>query len=397
MLGFSSHKKKHVYAALIDISSGSVGVAIVATQENDGVPTLLYTHRTHMRITKYDSVKADNLRRVREALFSASLLLSQEGYLTLKGHDPHAKISQVYVTCSSPWSYTLAQNVQYENDIRFKINQSIIDDLIQSAVQGISNHLKDNALLTEEGFETVEQATMDIRVNDYQVTNPVGLSGTTVSLSHIVGLVPKEISTGVHEVQDKLFRNSEHRIHTYILVMFCVIQDMFRKINSLCIIDVTGEATEFGIAENGLLLENTYIPHGSNTFIRSIMQKTGKPQSDVSSLMQAYSENSQTSIAELGEHIDLFVENLAEGLRKILERRALPKEIFITVHRPHEKLFKDMITAAFKKVSPETRHIVLVDSTLVNEISKGENDDVYLALGARFFHKLHSYSEATKN
>jgi hypothetical protein len=350
-----------------------------------------------MRITKYDSVKADNLRRVREALFSACLLLSQEGYLALKSYDPRGKVSKVYVTCSSPWSYTLAQHVQYENDIRFKINQSIIDDLIQSAILEISNHLKESKLITDEGFETVEQATMNVRINDYLVSNPIGLSGTMVSLSHIVGLIPREILNGVYEVQDKLFRNSEHRVHTYTLVMFCIIQDMFKNVHSMCIIDVTGEATEFGIAENSLLLENTFVPFGSNTFIRTIMQRTEKPQSDIITMMQAYSDGSQTMTKEFIDHIDQCAETIADGLRKILERRLIPTEIFITAHKPHEKLFRDIIAAAFKKVSDSERQIVLIDSTIINQISKGENGDAYLALSARFFHKLHSQSEDSKN
>lgn len=397
MFGFGNDDKKQMYAALIDISSGSVGVAIVASNHEMDSPTVIYTHRINMRITAYDSVKADDLRRVREALFSASLILSQEGHLALKEHDSHAKITKVFVTCSAPWSITLVQNVEYENDIRFKVGHSIINDLIKSAVMEISNHLKDNPVFVSDGFETVEQTTTDIKINDYSVSNPIGLSGTSISLSHIVGLVPKEISGGVHEVQEKLFKSSLYNIHTFIIVMFYVIRDIFKNVNSMCIINITGEATEFGIAEHGILIENTHLAYGSNSFVREIMQATNKPQSDVLSAMHAYLEDTHTSTNEIEKYIDAYSNRVADSLRKILERRLIPKEIFIAVHGPHEKLFREVITSAFKKVFAVEKHIILIEPNIIDHIVEGKTDDIYLSLGARFFHMSHIFGNTERN
>ena len=386
MFGFGNSEKAKVYSALIDISSGSVGVGIVVSNHESASPTLLYTHRINMRITKYDSIKADDLRRVREALFSASLILSQEGHLALKEQDPHAKITKIFVTCSAPWSFTLVQNVEYENDIRFKVSHSIISDLIKSAVMEISNQLKDNPSFISDGFETVEEITTDVKINDYAVSNPIGLSGTSISLSHVVGIVPKEIASGVHEVHEKLFKSSTYNIHTYIMVMFYVIRDLFKNVHSMCIINITGEATEFGIAEHDILIENNHVAYGSNSFVREIMQMTGKPQSDVLSSMHAYLENTHTSTSEVEKCIETYSDRVAESLKKILERRSIPKEVCISVHGPHERLFKEVIIKAFKKVSTSERRIILIEPNIIEHIVEGNTDDTYLAFGARFFH-----------
>ena len=386
MFGFGNSEKAKVYAALIDISSGSVGVGIVVSNQESLSPTLLYTHRINMRITKYDSVKADDLRRVREALFSASLILSQEGYLALREHDPHAKITKIFVTCSAPWSFTLVQNVEYENDIRFKVSNGIISDLIKSAMMEISNNLKDNPSFVSDGFETVEQTTTDVKINDYAVSNPIGLSGTSISLSHIVGIVPKEISSGVQEVHEKLFKNSTYNIHTFIIVMFYVIRDLFKNVHSMCIINITGEATEFGIAEHGILIENTNLPYGSNSFVREIMQLTGKPQSDVLSSMHAYLENTHTSTSDVEKCIETYSDQVAVSLKKILERRLIPREVCITVHGPHERIFREVIAKAFKKVASGEKHIILIEPNIIDHIVEGNTTDTYLAFGARFFH-----------
>lgn len=397
MFGFGNSEKAKVYAALIDISSGSVGVGIVVSNQESLSPTLLYTHRINMRITKYDSVKADDLRRVREALFSASLILSQEGYLALREHDPHAKITKIFVTCSAPWSFTLVQNVAYENDIRFKISNSIINDLIKSAMMEISSKLKDNPSFISDGFETVEQTTTDVKINDYAVSNPIGLSGTEISLSHIVGIVPKEISSGVQEVHEKLFKNSTYNMHTFIIVMFYVIRDLFKNVHSMCIINITGEATEFGIAEHGILIENTNLAYGSNSFVREIMQLTGKPQSDVLSSMHAYLENTHTSTSDVEKCIEAYSDHVAESLKKILERRLIPREVCITVHGPHERIFREVIAKAFKKVSAGEKHIILIEPNIIDHIVLGNTDDTYLAFGARFFHISQLLSNNQRN
>jgi len=59
--------------------------------------------------------------------------------------------------------------------------------------------------------------------------------------------------------------------------MCYVVREIFPRLHSLCVIDVTGEATEFGIIENDILVENTFITSGTSTFVRDVMRETGKP------------------------------------------------------------------------------------------------------------------------
>ncbi len=393
MFNFRHNDSDTVYGVLIDISSGTVGVAIVASPKGEKLPKLIYTHRNIMRVTKHGAEKSENIRRVREALFSASLILSQEGKQVLSEHDPKAVITKMYVTCSSPWSYTVARTVHFEDDEPFKITHNVINDLIQSAESEIIDHIRGVEHVTDNGFSIVERATVDITVNDYPIAHPLNLKGTMLGLSHIAGLVPQEILDAVHEVQEKLFPETELKAHTYMLIMYCVMRDIFPRLNTMCIVDITGEATEFAIVENGLLIENTSIPTGSNTFIREIMETTGKPAADIQSHMSLVGKDAHLNTAEFGDHIDAYKKQIIETITTLLEHRAIPADIIITAHRPFEQFFAPIIENAFKETLHNEPHILSIRQSIVDEISDGAGDDVYLALGARFFHKLHGCGE----
>lgn len=396
MFGFGHNDKDATYGVLIDIASGTIGVAVVASETANKVPIILYSKRTSLRITKNKATGVEDLRRVREALLSALLQLSQDGLQLLNEHNPRAKVTKLYVTCSSPWSFTIARDVHYESDESFKVTSTIINDLVHSAEEEIASHLKNMPETEGEDFEIVERATVDMTVNDYPVKHPLNLKGSVLGLSHIVGLVPSDIMTSLHEVQDKLFPDTELRVHTYMLIMYCVMRDLFPRVHSLCIINVTGEAIEFGIIENNLLIENTFVPYGSSTFVRDIMEQTGKPSSDILSTLEAHGDDTALEEPDFSEQIASYKEKITEAVNGILTRRIFPTDVIITASRPYEPLFKKVIEQTLESTLEKKVSVITVPRKVIEEISHGSGDDVYLALAARFFHKLHGCGEVNE-
>ncbi len=396
MFGFGHNDKDATYGVLIDIASGTIGVAVVASETANKVPIILYAKRTSLRITKNKATGVEDLRRVREALLSALLQLSQDGLQLLTEHNSRAKVTKLYVTCSSPWSFTIARDVHYESDESFKVTSTIINDLVHSAEEEIASHLKNMPETEGEDFEIVERATVDMTVNDYPVKHPLNLKGSVLGLSHIVGLVPSDIMTSLHEVQDKLFPDTELRVHTYMLIMYCVMRDLFPRVHSLCIINVTGEAIEFGIIENNLLIENTFVPYGSSTFVRDIMEQTGKPSSDILSTLEAHGDDTALEEPDFSEQIASYKEKITEAVNGILTRRIFPTDVIITASRPYEPLFKKVIEQTLESTLEKKVSVITVPRKVIEEISHGSGDDVYLALAARFFHKLHGCGEVNE-
>ena len=393
MFHFRQRSSDAVYGVLIDISSGSVGVAIVMSHVGEIIPKILYTHRNTMRITKHSPENQTDLRRLREALFSALLTLSQEGKQVLSEYDSRAIISKLYVTCSAPWSYTVARTVNLENDEPIKITNTIINDLVQSAETEIINHLREVSHMSVDSFSIVERATVDITVNEYAVSNPLNLKGTSLSLSHVAGVIPEDILSAIREVQEKLFPDTTFRAHTYMLIMYCVMRDIFPRINSMCIINITAESTEFAVVEKGLLIENASTPTGSTTFVRNVMETTNKPSADVQSHMSHVGDDSHLTTADFEPHTTEYVNKLTELIVHIMSHRAIPSNIIITAHKPFEHFFVPLIGQAFERALHTQPHILSIREGMIKEISDGADEDVYLALAARFFHKLHTCGE----
>lgn len=392
MFHFGHTDAEHFYAALFDIGSGTVGVGIGEFNPGEKVPHLVFSERLEMRITEHASSRKVMLRKAREALFSAALSLSQNGLKVLKEHDPKARITKVFVTCSSPWSYNLARTVEYSDDQPFKITKAILNDLVRSAEETILEDLKRSDMNHTESYDVVEQASVDISVNDYSITNPLELKGNKIALSHIIGLIPKEITSGMHEVHDKLFPEAELHLHTYMLIMYCVLRDLLPKLTSLCIIDITGEAIEFGVVHNGVLVENHSAPIGSRTFVREAAELTKRPTADVLSMVVDCTHE-KIDESPLKLIIETYIERYAEALKEAMKNTVIPDDVILTTRRGFEPLAKYMLTEAFKRVTKTKHRIRTLEPKIVDEITKGTGDDVYLALETRFFHKLHGCGE----
>ena len=388
MFHFGSRQGSPAYGVILDIGSGSIGAAIVESNPEQTLPTLIYRNQTSLRI----SAEAHDIRRVREALLATALTLSQEGLAALRNHNPRAKITRILVTCGSPWSYTIARNVSYENDEPFKVTKNLIHDLAETAEEEICTHIQESAPFSGD-FTVVERATTDVAINDYVVNEPVGKTGTICSLSHMIGLVPKELLEALREVKDKLFPEAELAVHTYLLATYCVLRDLYPHTHAFTIIDVSGEATEFGVVENNLLSENKSLSQGSSTFIRGVMDETGSPASDIETLIATEGKNHITERAELEKQVKSYVASVMESVQALTEHRALPRDTIITAHHPYEQLFKDMIRLALLEANKVEPNILAVEQNLLHEVLPHGTYSTHIALSARFFHKLHSCGE----
>jgi hypothetical protein len=170
-------------------------------------------------------------------------------------------------------------------------------------------------------------------------------------------------------------------------------RDVFPQVHALCLVDVTGEATEFGIIENDLLIENNFISYGSNTFLRDVVKKTEKPHTDVLSHLQAYDADVALEPADFKEHMQLYEAEVKTALLDILERCALPSHIVLTAHHPFKKIFKHVLENALESVTEKKIPVTSLDENVLPESKNDLDADVYLVLGARFFHKLHGCTD----
>lgn len=395
MFGLKSHTGGIFYGVIFDIGSESIGVSIIESNQSKKLPVIIFSHRVHMRIARLTPTTAAYTRHMREALFSASLMLSRDGLEALGLHNSQARIQKILVTCTSPWSYTISRNVQYEGENEIKITRNLIDDLVKSAEAEINTQIQKEKGAEQDLLEVVERATVDVRVNDYSIQNPIGLHGKSISLSHITGLVPTDIIKAVYEVQEKIFPNVEIRAHTFLLVLYCVLRDLFPKTESLCIINITPEATEFGVIEGGTLIESTTIPFGTNELVRQLMDSLKKTELEIGSLLALSESGSleKTLHDQLEQEFKSFFKKFGESMSTHFVTRRFPKTAFLLVSEPYRELFVTALTPFIRDVFHADQTLLMINPEILKEISFRDSVDPYISVTSRFFHKLHACGE----
>ena len=395
MFGLGGDHNKSTYGVLIDIGSGSVGVAVVKSDPKQKLPDIIFSHRVFTRIKSKPEKAEEHMREVREALFSANLILLKDGILALREHHPKAHITKILVSCSSPWAKTISKNVTYSHDNEIKVTASVIQDLIKTAEDEINNHLDEQNNIGSKGFDVIEKATVNIKINGYTVHHPIGLKGKTLEISHVVGLLPEEILSSIYEIQDKVFVDTEVTAHSFMLILYCVLRDLYPKNESLSLINITAEATELGVVKDGLLLETFYMPHGSNTLIRKIISNTNETPESALSLLRLYTDGNMSKEEQAGVRLvlDNYLTHLSVFLSDIHERHTIPGELVITAQPHLEKLLKNEVLKTVSEIT-KTKTSVYDLATVFSETRpSGHNSDVFISLSSRFFHKLHGCGE----
>jgi hypothetical protein len=394
MFGLRTKKTNVLYGVIYDIGSESVGVSIVRSDKAVPYPETIFYHRVHMRITKASLTNAERIRSMREALFSASLIISREGLQALAKKDELARVGEIMLTVSAPWAHTIARSVRYSAEKELKVTRALIDDLITSAEAEIHTHLKEAFEDTSLAYEIVERATVDVSINDYPVAHPLGLHGKELSLVHVTGVIPTDIVKAVEEVEEKIFPNTSIRSHTFLLVLYCVLREIFPDTTAFTLIHVTGESTEVGIVENGTLTESISVPHGLNTIIRALMTKGDQNAKGIHSELTLYHEHGLTESREkeIEARVIEYTSALSEGLTEHTSTRRFPKQAFVLAPLSYTEFFKDLLAPIIEKELDIPGDILtLSPDTLGTE--ENEIDDMNMMIVGHFFHKLHRSDE----
>ncbi len=394
MFGLGS-RNTQVYGALFDISSDSVGVALLESDSTEALPKLIFAHRVRIRLPEQTEDLQVRIRFMREALFSASLILSRDGIEALRAYKKRAKVTKIFISCASPWSHVLTRTVEYEGEEEMKITRALIDDLVKSAEAEI-----DTADLTKDfpknlDLSIVERATVDVRVNDYPIKNPLNLSGISIALTHVTGLIPDTVIKMIYEVQEKIFPGTALSTHTFMLTAYCVLREHYTDSESLCMVSATGETIELGITEGGTLIESLSIPLGSHMLVRNIMAKTKKTAADVLSLIALYTDDrlEESAKHELDQFVSEYTTVLKEKLTNLFHSRRIPKQIMLLTDPLLTPFYTRILTPVLQELGVDTNSILSLEESYIDEIAYKSASDLHLSLMARFFHKLHGCGE----
>ena len=129
---FGSQPRVSECGAIIDIGSGSVGVAIVYSENITEKVHIIWSHREYLLMKEQPDMDTA-LRNMSTTLVNALLELGSNGQKALHAFNPSLHITTVQTAICAPWSHTVTKSIQYEKEHPFTVDQILVSDLVAGA------------------------------------------------------------------------------------------------------------------------------------------------------------------------------------------------------------------------------------------------------------------------
>lgn len=387
MFGLGKHGPDGHYGAIVDVGSGSVGVAIVVSDPLEKGPIIIWTHREN--ISRRDHANLDVVEKdITTALVNAVLELGSNGTKALRKHDSKAAVKFVQVAISAPWSFTVSRTVTLAHEESFTVNQSILEELAEKASKEATEELQASEEL-KSAVTLISSTTTNIELNGYSVRNPFTTPTKKVIVSQLIGLGQNKIVATLEEVLEKVLPGCDTKIDTFMFLYFQALRSLATNISEVCLMDVTAEGTEIGIIRDSILRYTTHIPSGTRTFARKFGDATKTTVSEGLSYMTSSASNVSVSLTPTHkENIEILEKEYETNLEELFtltgDALSIPKTIFLHAPEEMEGWLEERISNAAKKILGRKPNIHLITSKyLQNEVIS----DSALLLSSYVFHK----------
>lgn len=398
-MGFLSKKPNHRIGVIIDIGSGSVLVAIVASDPNKSYPDIIWSKR---EFTPQRQVSDDNgqLKSVLTSLINVMMAFDSEGRAAYRESGLGNTISAVQVNISAPWSYTVTKTITYQNNEEFIISEPLVDELLRSAHLKVEEELRENEKINNLGLEIVVKSIMKIVANGYAINLTDKQRAFDLNIIEASAVAQKRLIEATKEIKNKVLPEATLKEYSFTLPYYYVINSLNEPSSSYCLVDITYEATEIGIVRDGVLTYCSHIPVGAMTLARDIAEALGVPVEETYGYLKSedftnYLNNSSSKQQEkVAEILAMYQDKLVALFKETGDSLTVPKKIYLHSNLNTESFFNDQITKAANKSTKLAHATYNVTSELltkkyppdnVAKLTAGERD-TGLLISAQFFH-----------
>ncbi|MFT5037195.1 MAG: hypothetical protein ACI9VM_000772 [Candidatus Azotimanducaceae bacterium] len=390
MFELRKHGPDGRYGAIFDIGSGSVGVAIVASDPTQKHPEIIWSHRERMIFRDAGSAN-DRTKHITTALVNTMLMLGSKGLMVLQTHEKGASIDLMQVAISAPWSYTITKSVSYTNNGAFVITKQLIKELTNAAQKQALEAINENDIVEKLGLKIITRATIDFSANNYPARDAFGQKAKSVSISHVSAISQNRLLEAITESKEKVIPGAVVERYSFMLMFYCVLRELVPDTSEVCLIDITFEATEIGIVRDGVLKYATHAPFGTYTIARDIAALCDIPKEEALAYILGNTALSKTLSADKKAKLQSILTNYEEKITALFKRTgdslSVPRPLFIHSDMRTEFFYADTIKRAAIEATKGEHGVHLVSSKLFENT---QTNDTALLLSAYFFHKMHA-------
>ncbi len=395
-----SKNSHHNYGAIIDIGSGSVLVAIVASDKFKPHPEIIWSKREYAPLKQIQSI-SESAKNVMASLLSALMLLDSEGRAVLQKKTGKSKLLQTQITIAAPWSYTITKNISYHHEEPFSVSNELIEELLRTAHKKIKEELEANERANSLGLSIISRKIIGLIANGYPIKLATNQKAKTLQIIEANAIAQEYLVNAINDIKEKVLPDTHVSLYSFILLFYYLMRDFSPELNDYCLVDITYEATELGVVRNGTLNYSTHTPFGSFSLAREIASVLKVPLEEAFGYLKQedpeifFSNYSATQQKEIKEIITNYQNHLVDLFHETGDSLAIPKKIFLHGNLYTETFFKKHVAESAKLATKGSHAIYTASTELVAKFYTKEEKDLLLAdqtqdtamlISAQFFH-----------
>ena len=366
MFSSGSYATREHAAILLDIGSGSVGIALLHYDPEASSTTVLWQHREFTGIT--DTIKQPVAKVIKTALLNAWLEFDSTGRAHLPAHLSSRDITATQVLIGAPWIYTLTKTVTYSQEHSFTITDRLIDELQAAAQADAEQAMQDLANADTEtlNLKIIQARPITVVANGYQTTTWENASARTLRIDYLTAISHTTIVDAIEEMHSKIAPKTTLSMHSHMSALYEALRHLHPEFKEIGLVDITTEGTEIGIIRDGVLRHVTAIPQGMYTLAREMSDNSSIPEGETFTYLQKDYEDC-TKNAKCKSVIAAYEAALTEAMSKTDDKLLMPKTIYVHSNQPCLTTLQTSIAHALRATTGLTHSVHYLNSEILTE------------------------------
>ncbi len=272
-------------------------------------------------------------------------------------------VSKSLVSFSSPWFLSKSKNVNISEDKPFVITPNFLAAVSNNEEELFKKDLAKNNS-TGVSFEIIDKSIIHTKINGYAQDDILGKRTKQLEAYLSMSAIPKNISDKIDEIliKNTSINSDEIFTHTFPLISFSVIRDIFPADSNFMVMDVTGDVTDLTLVSDGILAQTTSFPSGRNFILRQIAKTFDSSLEIAESTLHLYSEDRlDASFDQKMKEIIVNTEKewaiyLENALTELSSQLLLPSKLYLLADSDVANLYFNFLsmsktdaTAGFRK------------------------------------------------
>lgn len=339
------------FIAIFDVASASIGGAFVRLDEGKQ-PEIIFTTRENIPFQEKVQFSRflDAMRKTLERVFVS--MQKAGGGVAIEG---------AFCILSSPWYTSQTRLIQYDRPEPFLVTKKGIDKLLEKEIELFKeSKVFQRSRVGDEPPVIIESKTIQIQLNGFPVTRPIGKHTRLLELALYLSVTPANIYQSIQDAITKFWNLPRVNFSSFSFTAFDTIRDLFPHEDSFLFMDISGEVTDLSLARGGVLLESISFPSGKHMLIRAVVEKLRTTPAAAVSDMTLFFEGKATK-----DHADKMRDILSEtteewlvffrdAIAQVSEEFPVPKIIFYTADEDVARWYAEAISEKVRVDSEDT-------------------------------------------